>query len=694
MNKLPSRCNTEVDIPDCNHTDYSNLFHTFVHFDYPVCVTNEHKQILFTNPKFIEYFEDEVAEFLSSLMIDSANGVRPKDLLFYDDERVEPVFQTRINIRGKAFQNVSFRINSYIYSRYPNKIWVTVLQKATEDKNIVVMIKDILLKVKNKYLHLFSIEECCKHGLLRLKEITNFKIGLIHYYDINKRELALVAYNGISPERLIPLTPIYERDSINKIFMDNLSKDSIICDDVLNYSIGQYLLENEMDNNYHTILILPLPYKNMLQGILTVICRDNSSNRNKLIKKLKVYRDELSSQIHERLILHNLIEQNLIYQRSTNFLTEENQMRSYFVRGLCNDIDEHLRTISRSSSILSSEYYDTGQFEGKILVNKISKNSQNLLTLVSDIQNFTDGKNGKNNNDYSLCSISIMIDEIIRNIEPIMETKNITINLGPALGNDSVKTDAVRLKQIIQYLLTRAVQYSEDSNTITIILKNNEKEFCFDIISKINNSVHVDKISGTSEIHSTDKNTIFKKDMNGLSIAQKLAEIIHGEIKIGTVGPNLLVYNFILQKYNHGSKNRIGLSRDRLRDNAVARGRTGLCFIVGDNVYSNRWLAYVLNQKGFTAKLFDDVYSLKKFPGYDRCIIIINICNRSGNLDEYINLLPGNTNSTNYAIIVVSKPDNKINAFQLGAVDYFPKPLEIDFLINRLSKYFKVKYGR
>jgi DNA-binding response OmpR family regulator len=60
---------------------------------------------------------------------------------------------------------------------------------------------------------------------------------------------------------------------------------------------------------------------------------------------------------------------------------------------------------------------------------------------------------------------------------------------------------------------------------------------------------------------------------------------------------------------------------------------------------------------------------------------------------DYLKISRSGLNIMDCPVIVVSKPDNRFNAFQLGAVDYFPKPIDLDFLIHRISKLISKQHA-
>jgi signal transduction histidine kinase/CheY-like chemotaxis protein len=663
---------------------YSDLFEAFESLEYPVCVTNEQNEVLFKSCKFSEIFDDDIVKYISSLIKKYLKDIRSNNLQSQNNYVGEPFYRTQIEVRTKDSSRTIYDLSCYIYEKIPNNIWISVLQNNVDD-NISEVIRGKINKSKEKFSQALSIDEYCKNSLSRLKDIIHHNIGFIHYYDSMQDEFTLVAHDGVLPEIVVPIENIGNQDSDYHLLKSRYSEEQFIfTNNVSEYPIGEYFLEQNKETVYNTLFIIPLVFRDDLQGMLTVLTTEKIPHDHQVIKAVKGFCKDISFGIHERTLLNNLIEQNHIYRQKSISINEEYRIKSNYVQDICGDISKKIMTISGSSSILSSEYYEPRQVEGKILIKDISDNSQNLLDLVNDIQNITELEPDTTGYKYDSVTVQSLVNEVIENVEPILETKNITITLTYLLEEEYVATDVEKLKQIIKNLLSDATKYCRNSSTMTLQLRNNREGFTCEIISKLKESLDGKEINWQNQLMNYESCKSMLKNINGLSNAKKIAEYIGGEISIETEGQDIMHYEFHLPRMEY---------KNNHKDNGASLSLEQ-CIIIGDNPYSNRWLEYYFGRKGFSVSVVNGIMDLQRIKDQSTLkIVILNITHDSAILLDYLKISRSGLNIMDCPVIVVSKPDNRFNAFQLGAVDYFPKPIDLDFLIHRISKLISKQHA-
>lgn len=537
---------------------------------------------------------------------------------------------------------------------------------------------------KEKHSGTFTIEEYCARSLNKLFDLMPFNIGFIHYYYPDKDEFVLAANYGTSSEVTLPIMKITNTNPDYSMLVEaSLKNRFIITNAITEYPIGEYVFEQLNGQKYNTLFITPLVFGNKLQGALTVFSQDKLSSHNNIIKKVKGFIEELSSGIYERTLINNLIEENLIFKQNTKVINDQNKNKYNYLKDICGDINKYLKNISGSTSILSLENFKPGLAEEKVLINDISRDSQNLSTLVSDIQIISAVETCKTNIEYKSVSLNTLMNEIIGNIEPVLESKNITLNLDYTLEIEDVYTDPKRLKQVINNLLTSAMKYSVTLSTLKLQLINNEEGLYCTIISRVNAYPATFKTNFECGVQNNEI---------GLALAYRLVEMIRGEIEIDKNGSDLLVYVLKLPAQDSANTNcRYSQEQCQQEDDQTYTSEYR-CLIIGDNCYSNRWFEHILSNKGFPVTVLNEISDLNNIIyGTDFHIILFNISQKSDLLSNYLIWADCNPNFKKRAIIVISKPDNKLNAFQLGAVDYFQKPTELDFLIDRINKLIRAR---
>ncbi|CAN5603030.1 hypothetical protein BH10BAC5_BH10BAC5_29030 [soil metagenome] len=172
--------------------------------------------------------------------------------------------------------------------------------------------------------------------------------------------------------------------------------------------------------------------------------------------------------------------------------------------------------------------------EEKEFFRMISKSSENMLSMISDLLNI----NLLENSTYELKNTSFNISDLINDLVSIYkikaETKNIIIELTIQKDAGNIFTDRIKLGQIIDNLLSNAVKFSPAGKKILINVTEKNKEFYISVKDEGPGFSEADLKKVFNKFSKLSARPTGGEDSTGLGlfIIKKLIELLKGSIKI------------------------------------------------------------------------------------------------------------------------------------------------------------------
>jgi two-component system, OmpR family, phosphate regulon sensor histidine kinase PhoR len=113
------------------------------------------------------------------------------------------------------------------------------------------------------------------------------------------------------------------------------------------------------------------------------------------------------------------------------------------------------------------------EVSGKFL-EKANTHTINLSNLVNDLINLSMIESGEMRMSFRYFNINSLINEVISEMAPLAEEKNLDLSFTPARENLLLFGDKTRLKQVLLNLIVNAVKYT-DSGKIDVVVIEEEK---------------------------------------------------------------------------------------------------------------------------------------------------------------------------------------------------------------------------
>jgi CheY-like chemotaxis protein len=366
---------------------------------------------------------------------------------------------------------------------------------------------------------------------------------------------------------------------------------------------------------------------------------------------------------------------------SNNNKENINPSISEIVTEIAHELRTPINSIMGFASLLSEDNLTASQAE---YVTTLKENAFNLLALLNDLIDLSKIEEKKSKDTFEEVNIRSFVGEILNQFSDKItkEELDFIINFDAAVPQ-SIKLDSQKLKNILTNILTFSLRLT-GKGKITIQVSQTEPE-------KINFKISDTSVGLTStKIKDIYSPTIISDLGNpkighitglGLFVAKKYIEHLNGRLNItSTVGKGV-VYNFSLgiEKQSSIETQISALPKPGLKNNVL---------VVEDDYATSKLLSNYLNKWGYEPRIVNSgEQALKAVEKETFLAILMDIVLPDTNGLELLKTLRTHENTKHTPVIVCSVEAEQQKAFLMGAVEYFVKPINYNYLIEVLTSY-------
>lgn len=225
---------------------------------------------------------------------------------------------------------------------------------------------------------------------------------------------------------------------------------------------------------------------------------------------------------------------------------ESDQLKSLFLKNVSHEIRTPLNAITGFSELISLP--DVTENEKNQYSVIIKQNAKILTNLINNILDITNIESNQLIITYSRFNVISLISRIIKEANSTLDIfgkKDLIINLNFQNFELFIKSDEVRMEQIINNLLENAIKFTQ-SGTIEITVSKFNKRFIFSIkdtgigISK----EHLESIFIRFYKVIEGSPAYFSGDGIGLYLVKEILKLLHGDIKVESEPGNGSTFTF------------------------------------------------------------------------------------------------------------------------------------------------------
>jgi CheY-like chemotaxis protein len=352
------------------------------------------------------------------------------------------------------------------------------------------------------------------------------------------------------------------------------------------------------------------------------------------------------------------------------------------------EIGHELRTPTNSimgfASLLNEENLTSSQSE---YVATLKESAFNLLSLLNDLIDLAKLERGKTKDSVTNVNIKNFIDDIVNLFTGKVNKNNIEflVNINAEVP-DTVKLDSLRLRYILINIITFSMRLTERGKITISVSKGNSNNLSFRI-SDTSSGLTSNKIKDIFRpfiISELSSSKIGSTTGLSLILAKKYIESLHGNIDVSSMVGKGITYNFTI-----GMETLPVMSALETQISSLPKGgKKNRVLVVEDDYATSKLLSNYLNKWGYEPVIVNaGEQALKAIENEVFLAILMDIVLPDMNGFELLKTLRENKNTKHTPVIVCSIEAEQQKAFLMGAVEYFVKPINYNFLVEVLTSY-------
>lgn len=243
----------------------------------------------------------------------------------------------------------------------------------------------------------------------------------------------------------------------------------------------------------------------------------------KLSRDLKVKQEEIARAYAE------LLEQN--FQ-----LKSLDQAKDKFIALTTHELRTPLSAILATADFLENKLYESDEQRDEF-IRTIGEQGRHLLELVNDVLDFAKIRAGKMEFFVEQVEIGSLLKKVVGNFQHMAEQSDIKIQFVAPEASHRAWADLIRLKEIINNVVSNAIKYNRKSGTVTISVSNIEHEdrgFVRISVRDTGVGIPEDKIEGVfNEFETVGHVSRHHKGTGlGMPISRRLVESMGGRLTL------------------------------------------------------------------------------------------------------------------------------------------------------------------
>lgn len=354
---------------------------------------------------------------------------------------------------------------------------------------------------------------------------------------------------------------------------------------------------------------------------------------------------------------------------------------SEIVTEIAHELRTPINSIMGFASLLSEDNLTASQAE---YVTTLKENAFNLLSLLNDLIDLSKLEEKKSKDTISEVNLRSFVQDIVSlfsakiNKEELDFIVNFESNIPQA-----VKLDSQKLRYILINLLTYSLRLTGKGKITIQVSQKDPKKINFKLTDTSTGltSGKLKDIYTPSIISELGNPKIGYITGLGLTLTKRYIEYLNGNLDITSSVGKGVIYNFTIgvETLSTIEKQISGLPKPDKKNNVL---------IIEDDYATSKLLSNYLNKWGYAPVVVNSgEQALKAVEKETFLAILMDIVLPDINGLELLKTLRTHSNTKNTPVVVCSVEAEQQKAFLMGAVEYFVKPINYNYLVEVLTSY-------
>ncbi len=392
-----------------------------------------------------------------------------------------------------------------------------------------------------------------------------------------------------------------------------------------------------------------------------------------------------------------LLERNTALETANRYLDQANRTKSAFLANMSHELRTPLNAIIGFSEVLEDQTFGPLNAKQTKYVCNVRNSGKHLLNMINDILDLSKIEAGKLELRREKFSLGATVDGIMGIVQVLANKKSITLKyeIDPVL--QEIEADPKHFKQVLYNLLSNAVKFTPEGGKVNLSALPQEgaepdsRQYVRISVSDTGIGIAPEDHSKVfSEFQQVDESYSRQQEGTGLGLAlsKKLVELHGGEIWFTSEKGRGSTFTFTIPLAHRpeGVGEEVPHSVIAAASGKDERSEGELILVIEDDPRSAELISIYLSQAGYrVAHAADGDEGLRLAGELKPCAITLDIMLPKKDGWQVLSALKENPATRDIPVIISSMVDEKIMAYDLGAVDYVVKPLDRKELVVKLE---------
>ncbi|UMZ73769.1 c-type heme family protein [Natranaerofaba carboxydovora] len=266
-----------------------------------------------------------------------------------------------------------------------------------------------------------------------------------------------------------------------KSFYDNLTST------YLSYSVFTLILVSALIFGVYGLMrfLIDDPLRNLTNEVMKFGEGDFRKKQNKFIDvnamgEIALLTDEFNNMARKLSELYENLEDK-VQERTAELrklnkkLKDNNRLKSEFLANMSHELKTPLTSIIACCELMQEDEEERLTKEDKENLQDIRESADKLLTMITDILDFSKAEAGTLELNKELTDINRLIYDCERELRPWAKQKEITLDVNLKDEKSLIYCDPVKIRQILENLLSNAIKFTPNGGTISMGTKQKDK---------------------------------------------------------------------------------------------------------------------------------------------------------------------------------------------------------------------------